>query len=97
MAGSYTADEQTAAKLAGSIADTPGKLIAGVTTITSTTTSITTTVVTHGLGSTPDFCLAQLSKADANAPAWSADSTSITFTVTSVTGVTVSYIAGYKA
>ena len=95
MAGSYTADEQSAAKLAGLIADTPSKITAGITTITSTVTSVTTTAVTHGLGSTPDFCLAQVSKADAAAPAWSADGTTLTFTITSVTGVTVSYIAGY--
>ncbi len=97
MGGSYTADEQTAAKLAGAIADKPTDLVAGVTTITSTTTAVTTTTVTHGLSAAPDFVLAQLSKADVAAVAWGADGTTLTFTVTSVTGITVSYIAGYTA
>ena len=97
MGGSYTADEQAAAVLLGLIADGPTKITAGVTTITSTTTAVTTTAVAHGLGSTPDFCLAQVSKADAAAPAWSSDSTTLTFTISSVTGITVSYIAGYTA
>ncbi len=97
MGGSYTADEQTAAKLAGAIADKPTDLVAGRTTISSTTTAITTAAVTHGLGGTPDFCLAQVSKADASAVAWAADGTTLTFTITSVTGASVSYIAGYTA
>lgn len=95
MGGSYTADEQAAAKLAGLIADSPTKITAGVAASTSTATSVV--VVTHGLGSTPDFVLAQKSKADASAVAWTATSTAITFTVTSVTSYTISYIAGYIA
>jgi hypothetical protein len=97
MPGSYTADEQTAAKLAGAIADSPGKLAAGNSATQSTTTATTTAVVTHGLGSTPDFCIAQRSKADVAAPAWAANSTTLTFTVTSATGFYISYIAGYTA
>jgi hypothetical protein len=97
MPGSYTADEQSAAKLAGAIADKPGDLIAGNSTTQSTTTATTTAAVTHGLSGTPDFCIAQSSKADVAAPAWSADSTTLTFTVTSATGFYISYIAGYTA
>jgi len=96
MAG-FTADEQSAAKLAGLIADTPSKLTGGVTAAQSATTATTTAVVTHGLGSTPDFCLAQSSKADVAAVAWSSDATTLTFTVTSATGFTISYITGYTA
>ena len=99
MAGSYTADEQTAAKLAGLIADTPGKLTAGVTAIQSATTATTTALVTHGLGSVPDFVLAQSSKADAAAVAWANNATTgvVTFTVTSATAFTISYVMGYTA
>ena len=95
MAGSYTADEQSAAKLAGLIADSPTKLTAGIAA--STATATTTVAVTHGLGAAPDFCLAQSSKADAAAVAWSADSTTLTFTVTSATSYTISYVTGYTA
>lgn len=95
MGGSYTADEQSAAKLAGLIADSPTKITAGVAASTSTAT--TTVAVTHGLGSTPDFCLAQSSKADVAAPAWSSNATTLTFTVTSATSYTISYIVGYTA
>ena len=95
MGGSYTSDEQSAAKLAGLIADSPTKLTAGVAA--STATATTTVAVTHGLGSTPDFVLAQRDKADAAAIAWSSDSTTLTFTVTSATSWTISYIAGYTA
>ena len=97
MPGSYTADEQTAAKLAGLIADKPGYITAGVSAAQSTTTATTTAVITHGLGVTPDFCLAQSSKADVAAPAWSANTTSLTITVTSATGFKISYITGYTA
>jgi len=97
MGGSYTADEQTATKLAGLIADSPGKITAGVVAAQSTTTATTTAVVTHGLGSTPDFCIAQSSKGGATAPSWAANATTLTITVTSATGFTMSYIAGYTA
>ena len=95
MGGSYTADEQSAAKIAGLIADSPTKITAGVAASTGTAT--TGVAVTHGLGSTPDFCLVQSSKADVAAPAWSADTTTLTFAVTSATSFTISYIAGYTA
>ena len=95
MGGSYTADEQSAAKLAGLLADAPGKITAGVAA--STATATTTVAVTHGLGSTPDFGLAQSSKADIAAVAWSSDATTLTFTVTSATSFTISYITGYTA
>lgn len=92
---SYTADHQSAAVMMGGIADGPTKVKAGVAASTSTAT--TTVAVTHGLGSTPDFCLAQSSKADVAAPAWSSNATTLTFTVTSATSFTISYIAGYTA
>ena len=95
MGGSYTADEQSAAKIAGLIADSPTKITAGVTT--SKATAGTTALVTHGLGSTPDFVIAQSSKADVAAVAWASDTTTLTFTVTSATAFTISYIAGYTA
>ena len=99
MGGSYTADEQSAAKLAGLIADAPGNLTAGVTTIQSTTTATTTALVTHGLGAVPDFVIAASDKGGATAVAWANNATTgvLTFTVTSATGFTVSYIAGYTA
>jgi len=99
MGGSYTADEQTSAVLAGLIADGPTKITAGVTSAQSATTATTTALVTHGLGSTPDFVLAQSSKADVAAVAWAENATTgvITFTVTSATGFSISYIAGYTA
>ena len=97
MGGSYTADEQTAAKLAGLIADSTGKITAGVAA--STATATTTVLVTHGLGSVPDFCIAQSSKADVAAVAWANNATTgvVTFTVTSATSFTISYILGYTA
>jgi len=97
MAGSYTADEQSAAKLMAGIADGPTKVTSGVAASTSTAT--TTVAVTHGLGSTPDFCLAQSSKADVAAVAWAENATTgvVTFTVTSATSFTISYILGYTA
>ena len=97
MAGSYTADEQSAAKLAGLLADEPTKLTAGITAAQSTTTATTTAVITHGLGVAPNFCIAQNDIADAIAPSWSADTTDLTITVTSGTGFIISYIAGYTA
>ena len=99
MGGSYTADEQSAATLAGLIADGPTKITAGVTAAQSATTATTTALVTHGLGSTPDFVLAQSSKADVAAVAWAENATTgvITFTVTSATAFSISYIAGYTA
>jgi hypothetical protein len=97
MAGSYTADEQAAAVFAGGIADGPTSIKAGNTTVQSTTTASTTASVTHGLSGTPDFCIAQSNKADVAAVAWSANSTTLTFTVTSATGFIISYIAGYTA
>ncbi len=96
MAGSYTADEQSAAKLAGLIADGPTKLTAGIVT-ESTTTATTTAVVTHGLGSTPDFVICSTTQTDVITPTWAANTTSLTFTVTSATGFSISYIAGYTA
>ena len=95
MGGSYTADEQSAATLAGLIADGPTKITAGVAASGGTAT--TTVAITHGLGSTPDFCLAQKDKADIIAPSWAADTTTLTITVTSATSFTVSYITGYTA
>jgi hypothetical protein len=95
MGGSYTADEQAAAKLAGLIADSPTKLTAGVAASTGTAT--TGVDVVHGLGSTPDFCIAQSSKADVAAVAWSSNTTTLSFAVTSATSFTISYIAGYTA
>jgi len=99
MGGSYTNDEQSAAKLAGLIADTPSYLTAGVTAAQSATTATTTALVTHGLGAVPDFVLAQSSKADVAAVAWANNATTgvVTFTVTSATGFTISYIMGYTA
>jgi len=96
MPGGYTADEQTAAKIAGTIADTPSLSKSG--TATSTTTAAATVVVTHGLASTPDFVLASMNKTALNGLAYSANTTSITFTrATATTSWTVSYIAGYTA
>lgn len=99
MPGSYTADEQSAAKLAGAIADDPDELKVGVVT---KTTSSTTAVVTHGLSGTPDFVIASL-QTDAgttplNAPAQTANSTSVTFTISTAQATwSVAYIMGYTA
>jgi len=96
MGGSYTADEQAAAKLVGLIADSPSKLTAGTVTASSTTAA-TTSAVTHGLGSTPDFVLATIDNGDAKSLAWAANTTTLTFTFTSSTSALISYIAGYTA
>ena len=96
MGGSYTADEQTAAKLAGLIADSPTKLTAGIDT-SSSTTAATTAAVTHGLGSTPDFVLATINNGDAKSLAWTANTTTLTFTFTSSTSAIISYVAAYTA
>jgi hypothetical protein len=95
MGGSYTADEQAAAKLAGLIADGPTKLTAG--TASSTGTETTDAIVAHGLGSTPDWVIGQRDKADVIGLSWSANTTNITFVGTTETTWTVSYIAGYSA
>ncbi len=97
MGGSYTNDEQSAAKLAGLIADTPTKITAG--TVTATTTTTTTVAVTHGLGATPDFVIATRDKADVAALAWAEVSTTgiVTFTGTTATSWSVSYIMGVTA
>jgi len=99
MGGSYTADEQSAAKIADGIADGPDEVVAGVVT---KATSQTTAVVTHGLSGTPTFVIGSL-QTDAgttplNAPAQTANSTSVTFTIaTAQTNWSVAYIIGYKA
>lgn len=99
MPGGYTADEQSAAKLAGAIADDPDELKVGVATKSS---SSTTCVVTHGLSGTPDFVIASL-QTDAGAtplkaPAQTANTTSVTFTIgTAQTSWSVAYIMGYTA
>ena len=93
MPGSYTADEQSAAKIAAAIADDPDELKAGTAL---KTTSSTTTVVAHGLSGTPDFILATAEKSFGVKS--TANTTSITFTVaTAATSNTISYIAGYTA
>ena len=99
MGGSYTADEQSAATLAGLIADGPTKITAGVIAAQSTTTATTTALVTHGLGSTPDFVLATVEPNVDGVLSWAENATTgvITFTVTSGTNFTVTYIAGYTA
>ena len=94
MGGSYTNDEQAAAKIAGGISDTAAYLLSG--TVTKATAS-TTAVVTHSLGVTPDFCIALSSKTDASSISWAANTTTLTFTRTSATAFTVSYIAGYTS
>ena len=96
MGGSYTADEQSAAVLAGLIADGPTKLTAGTVTASSTTAA-TTSAVTHGLASTPDFVLASIDNGDAKSLAWAANTTTVTFTFTSSTSAGISYIIGYTA
>jgi hypothetical protein len=99
MGGSYTADEQTAAKLAGAIADDPDEIKIGVVT---KATSSTTAVVTHGLSGAPDFVLCNV-MGDAgatplNQPALTINSTSVTFTIsTAQTAWSVAYIMGYTA
>ena len=96
MGGSYTADEQAAAVLAGLIADGPTKLTAGTVTASSTTAA-TTSAVTHGLASTPDFVLASINNGDAKSLAWAANTTAVTFTFTSSTSAGISYVIGYTA
>lgn len=97
MPGSYTADEQAAATLAGLIADGPTEITAG--TVTKSTSS-TTAVVTHGLSGTPDFILCSFASQAGN---WlsidpTANSTSVTFTInTAATTWSVSYVLGYTA
>ena len=94
---SYTNDQQAAAKIAGGIADTAAYITSGNSTAKAAGTATTTAVVAHGLGITPDFCIAQSSKADVAAVAWAANTTNLTFTVTSATAFVISYIAGYTA
>ena len=91
----YTDDMQAAATIAGGIADTAAYITSGNTV--SKSTAGTTSIVAHGLGITPDFCIAQSSKADVAAVAWAANTTNLTFTVTSATAFVISYIAGYTA
>lgn len=97
--GGYTADEQSAAKIADGIGDGPDEIISGVVT---KTTSSTTAVVTHGLSGAPSFVIGSL-QTDAGAtplaaPAQTANSTSVTFTIgTAQTNWSVGYIMGYKA
>ena len=98
MPGSYTADEQSAAKLAGAIADDPDELIVGVVT---KATSSTTALVTHGLSGTPDFVIYSL-QADVTAatitPTFSSNTTSVTFIVATAQATwSVAYIMGYTA
>lgn len=98
MPSAYTADEQSAAKIAGGIADGPSALKVGRVT---KATSSTTAVVAHGLAGTPNFILATL-QADAggplNQPGITADSTSVTFTIsTAQTAWTVAYVMGIKS
>ncbi|RLC56607.1 MAG: hypothetical protein DRI30_05580 [Chloroflexi bacterium] len=99
MGGSYTADEQTSSVLAGLIADGPTKITAGVIAAQSSTTATTTALVTHGLGNTPDFVLAQLEPNLDGVLSWAENATTgvVTFTVTSGTSFTVTYIMGYTA
>lgn len=92
MGGSYTADEQAAAVIAGGIADGPTKIKAGTSAMAS---SAVTSTVTHGLGATPDFVL--LSRG-AGATTWASNSTTLTFTRAATTAASVvSYIIGYTA
>ncbi len=99
MPSGYTNDEQSAAKIAGAIGDTPDQIKVGVVT---KTTSSTTAIVTHGLTGTPDFVIASL-QTDAGAtpllaPAQTANGTSVTFTIaTAQTTWTVAYIMGVTA
>ena len=91
MGGSYTADEQSAAKIAAGIADDPDELKVGIVVL-----STTSGTVTHSFTSTPDFILATAEKSFG--VKGTANTTALTFTVaTAATGNTVSYIAGYTA
>ncbi len=93
MGGSYTADEQAAAALAGAIADDKDDLKAGRVT---KTTSSTTALVTHGLTGTPDFIVFSWTKG--GTVTQTVNTTTITFTRgTAATSWSVSYIAGYTA
>jgi len=98
MGGSYTADEQSAAKMTSAIADDPDELIVGVITMT---TSQTTSVLAHGLTGAPDFLIYSL-QADANGPlnmpGLTVNTTSVTFTLsTAQANWSVDYIIGYTA
>lgn len=91
MPGSYTADEQSAAKIAAGIADDPDELKVGIVVL-----STTSGTVTHSFTAAPDFILATAEKSFG--VKGTANTTSLTFTVaTSATSNTVSYIAGYTA
>lgn len=97
MAGSYTASEQAAAKIASAIADGPDDIKIGVVT---KATSSTTAVVAHGLAGTPTFVIASLQKnaGGVAAPKYSVNSTSVTFTLsTAQTTWSVAYVIGYKS
>ncbi len=98
MPGSYTADEQSAAKMMAAICDSPSQLTVGVVT---KATSSTTAVVTHGLSGTPDFVISSLqanATAGTIAPTWTANGTSVTFVVaTAQASWSVAYIIGYTA
>jgi len=77
------------------IADSNAKLAVGVKT---KTTSSTTLVVTHGLGSTPDFILFTIKDSATAAFTTTANTTSVTVTRTTAQATwTVSYILGFTA
>jgi len=97
MGGSYTADEQAAAAIAGAIGDDKDDIKIGAVT---KTTSSTTASVVHGLTSTPDFILFSMRGATAinGSLVATANTTAVTFTLGSATGSwTVDYILGYTA
>ena len=91
MPGSYTADEQSAAKIAAGIADDPEEIKVGVVVL-----STTSGTVTHSFTAAPDFILATAEKSFG--VKGTANTTAATFTVaTAATGNSVAYIIGYTA
>ncbi len=96
MAGVNTADVNTAATLAGLIADDTGELAAGVAT---KVTSQTTLVIAHSFTAAPDFIMiTPILKANAVQISPVANTTSVTLTRTTTTSSwSVAYILGYTA
>jgi hypothetical protein len=89
-------DVNTAATLAGLIADDTGELAAGTAT---KVTDATTLVIAHSFAAAPDFIMiTPILKANAAGISPVANTTSVTLTrTTSTSSWSVSYILGYTA
>jgi hypothetical protein len=89
-------DVNTAATLAGLIADDTGEMLAGTATKVADSTTI---VVAHSFAAAPDFILSSgILKDAANKLSVVSNTTSVTWTrLTTTTSWSISYIIGYTA